>query len=132
MPGGEVDRLMHQLQRTHNPGQVLDIEAPVDLDTLIDLDTNIPMPPDLSKGEVEERFWDQFWDVFWNDNFWPTFWDLLEDGLTTGNLDTPARRALAALAKYVLQTPIALKKKEEDAFWTTPVEWPDEKREANL
>ena len=117
LPRGEVDRLMHSLQRTFNPGPILD--------------TNIPVVPDLSKEKEEEEFWDRFHDYFWN-NFWPTFWDLLEDSLTTRDLlDKPARRALAALSRYVMETPIALKKSEEDALWTTPVEWDDEKREAN-
>lgn len=134
LPAAEVDRLMHKLQRTFNPGPVLAPGAPVDLDTLLDLDTSNPAVtamPDLSREAAEEQFWDRFWDTFWNDNFWPTFWDLLEDGLTTGDLDRPAQKALDALAKRILQTPIALKKSEEDAFWTTPVEWPDEKRKAN-
>ncbi len=128
---GEVDRLMHRLHLTFNPGAIPGSAPLVGTEVPLDLDTNIPVVPDLSKEKEEEEFWDRFHDYFWN-NFWPTFWDLLEDSLTTRDLlDKPARRALAALSRYVMETPIALKKSEEDAFWTTPVEWDDEKREAN-
>ena len=102
LPQGEVDRLMHKLQFTFNPGPIPGTEVP------LDLDTNIPVASNLSKEDERpfgDEFWDQFYDEFWNDGFWDTFWDMFWDMLETRDLDGPARNALNALRKFILETP---------------------------